>query len=298
MLGSKIPCLILGYSRVESLLHVLVSASKSGFSPIYISIDGPASDEVFKLQERLKGAIAKFASNSVTPVITNFGLNNLGVAGGVMSGIDWFFAHEDFGAILEDDLEFSTDLRLFFQFGEDFLNRTPSCLIVSGCRFSAPTQSASLTSYPLIWGWATNQKNWKLIRKGIVSKPRKMFSFNPIENYWLVGTRRVHSGDIDTWDIPFAYFSIKNNFSCLIPPVNLTTNVGVDDHAVHTKTHEFPLGLPHARLPKNNWSNVETADSTQKLLEDRFLEKYVFNIKWRHSLSSLKYWLGRLIDKS
>lgn len=292
MAEDKLPCIILGYSRIESLTKLVLRAQCLGFDPIYISIDGPANSNIAQIQSRMRAELERIAGDSAEKIFLRFNKINLGVAAGIISGIDWFFSNEKYGAILEDDLQINDDFLKFLSFGKEFLETNPSCLMVSGCRFSDRSDDIVLTSYPLIWGWGTSNKNWWRMRKGILTPPKKKLSFNARENYWLIGARRVHDGYIDTWDIPLVYFMLKNKFSCLLPPTNLTTNIGFDENAIHTKHERFPLGLKNVSLPRSTLKSMPLNSSTSN--EDEFLERNVYQVNFRHKFLSIYFWSTRL----
>ncbi len=291
MSTTSLPCVILGYSRFESLIKLVQQADRIGFSPIYISVDGPSSHEVSEIQDQIKLGVEAVSLSTKSKIVTNFHEANLGVAGGIISGIDWFFSIENFGAILEDDLELSDDFYRYIEFGRTYLENNNKCLLVSGCRFSSTSNSLALTNYPLIWGWATSRSNWNRMRSGLLAKPRRKLSLNSRQNYWNVGSRRVHDGLIDTWDIPLASFMLEENFLCLLPPVNLTTNVGFDMHAAHTKSFSFPLGLPHSSLPDAEFDFLGLQEEAE--IENNFLDKNVYNIVFKHRFLSIYYWLQK-----
>jgi len=293
MTEGTIPCLILGYSRIQSLISLIIVAQSSGFDPIYVSVDGPNTPEVSEIQVELKREIENLSLNSHSKIVLKLNAINLGVAAGIISGIDWFFGIENYGAILEDDLEINDDFYRFVEYGKGFLQSNPKCLMISGCKFSKTTNTMSLTSYPLIWGWATNRQNWNQMREGLLTPPKKLISFNSVENYWMVGSRRVHEGFVDTWDIPLVYFMRRNDLSCLLPPTNLTTNIGFDAHAAHTKNRVFPMGIANFHLPITSLSSIEL--ETDRAKEDRFLEKYVYQIQKKHKLLSIFYWSTKFL---
>lgn len=296
MSTTSLPCVILGYSRFESLIKLVQQADRIGFNPIYVSVDGPANPEVSQIQDQIKVGVATVSLSTKTKVVTNFHHTNMGVAGGIISGIDWFFSIENFGAILEDDLEISADFYHYVKFGQNYFQENSKCLLLSGCRFSPSSKTLALTNYPLIWGWATNRSNWKKMRSGLLSKPKAKLSLNPRRNYWNVGSRRVHDGLIDTWDIPLASFMLEENYLCLLPPVNLTTNVGFDAHAAHTKSFAFPLGLPYSSLADTELESLALQEDVE--IENNFLDKSVYFIDFKHRFLSIYYWLQKPFLKS
>lgn len=285
----SVPCIILGYSRIDSLINLINQADRIGFNPIYVSIDGPSNGDIARIQERMILQISALSKVTKSQIIAKFREENLGVAAGIISGIDWFFKNETYGAVLEDDLELSDDFLRYVEFAEKILKKDQACLLASGCRFSSPDNRIAYTTYPLIWGWATSRLNWDKMRAGLLEKPKCVISFNARRNYWMVGSRRVHDGLIDTWDTPLASFMIENNFYCLIPPVNLTTNIGYDKHAAHTKSFSFPLGLPNGPLGDIDLESLQIQKDVE--VENQFMDAHVYFIGLRHRFLSVFYWL-------
>ena len=294
MTSQNIPCIILGYARADALIKLVQRADLLGFNPIYISLDGPKDSVVADAQRHLKNQISILAPSLTATVFTNFGSLNLGVREGVITGIDWFFENELLGAILEDDLLISDDFLEFVRYGLLHISENPDALLISGCRFSNISSTVAATNYPLIWGWATTRSNWQTIRSAIISPPKVRLSLDAVRNYWQVGSLRVHKGIIDTWDIPLANFMRFSNYYCLLPPVNLTSNVGFDSHAAHTKKMEFPLGMALKRLPKEVWQNRLLANDIEQ--ENAFLEKFVYKIAFRHKFSMFRFFLADILS--
>lgn len=294
MTPPNIPCLILGYARTDALIQLIQKADFLGFNPIYISLDGPKDSDVADAQSQLKNQISIIASNLSATLYTKFSSLNLGVRKGVISGIDWFFENESLGAIFEDDLLVSDDFLEFIRYGLLHLSENPDALLVSGCRFSNISTKVAATNYPLIWGWATTRSNWRIMRSAIFGRPKVRLSMDAVRNYWQVGSLRVYKGKIDTWDIPLANFMRFSHFYCLLPPVNLTSNVGFDLYAAHTKKLEFPLGMALKRLPNEVWQNKQLATGIEQ--ENAFLEKFVYKISFRHRFSMFRFFLADIFS--
>lgn len=282
-------CLILGYARVEGLLGVLDSAIKAACPRIYISIDGSIDPSVQENQRSLMRQIRLVSENSTSQIIIRHSQKNFGVAGGVISGIDWFFQNEEFGAILEDDLQVSENFFLFVQKAKELLRENPDYLMISGCRFSPEGKSISLTNYPLIWGWATSKENWLCMRNAIVHGPSFKGVLDYESSFWLAGALRVKYGVIDTWDIPLVLNFRQQKKYCLIPPVNLISNVGNDSFAIHTNSDHFPLNHPLGLISSADISLL-TLDTSSSVVENMFLKKFVYRIRYRHIFSVLKFY--------
>jgi hypothetical protein len=225
---------------------------------------------------------------------------NLGVAKAIISALDWFYSCEEFGIILEDDLTVGSDFLDFISRNKTLLECDDRILLISGNQFDLHHQvysSRNWTNYPLIWGWATTHAKWKVIRDGILSSEISFWTkpFNRIENFWRVGALRVRSGEVDTWDIPFAYFMRKTETLCLMPSENLVTNHGNDQFAAHTSSGRFPLNLASEKLLE---FNVVTKPDRKDIRNyNRFLEQFVFGIRAKHSLLLLVYYFSSVLGK-
>lgn len=98
---------------------------------------------------------------------------------------------------------------------------------------------------------------------------------------------RVISGKTDTWDLLMAFYMYRGSKLCILPPVNLVSNIGVDEFATHTKIAEFPMGFPVKPLKKSYLEISESELHSNKLV-DRELERRIFRMKRRHFFSPIK----------
>lgn len=295
---SRVPCLVIAFSRLEGIERLLNSINPAEIEVLYVAIDGPTSPEVEATQKQIVRLVDSYcASNSIHLVVWQRE-ENLGVAVSIITALDWFFSHEDFGVILEDDLIVGKD---FIKFALENKSRLENdeVLLISGDQFVQNTQVAIdryWTTYPLIWGWASSQKKWEEMKHGIVHAKPSLFRrpLNRIENFWRVGTLRVRSRELDTWDIPLVYYMLQNHKLCLTPNKNLISNLGNDRFASHTEVDAFPLNLPTERLDD---SDVVTSPKNNEVRNyNHFLEKKVFRIRARHAFLYI-YFLLSLLGK-
>jgi hypothetical protein len=54
-----IACLIISYARKDNILQLIKEVSKAGIEKIYISIDGPRTQEIENIQLELKSELGK-----------------------------------------------------------------------------------------------------------------------------------------------------------------------------------------------------------------------------------------------
>ena len=94
--------LILAYNRFEKFNRCIKRLNEQGIKKIYLSIDGPRNKNDLKNQEK----ITSFCKNNNfdMEIIINQFHHNYGCRLGPIKGISWFFSHNQYGIILEDDI--------------------------------------------------------------------------------------------------------------------------------------------------------------------------------------------------
>jgi hypothetical protein len=172
--------------------------------------------------------------------------------------------------------------------------------MVSGNRYNARSveTKVAITNYPQIWGWATWCSKWHEIRDLIVRKTRINYSqiTRSEVGYFFSGAVRARIGFVDTWDTPLAYEMLVRGKFCLLPPVNLVSNVGSDNHAVHTQKSSFPMNHPIGKVLDITFPSMESLIRESKI-NNVYLEKNVFHVRVKHILSPIKLGIGILYQK-
>jgi hypothetical protein len=280
--------LILGFIRIKGIKELIESCLQNDVLRIYISLDGARNKEEHLTQLEIIKMINGFQVNCKATINLLVRERNLGVGAGVISGIDWFFSQEPSGHILEDDLSLGSD---FFKFSREALNRFKNdnkVKVISGTQLLtnlSESNKAYWCNYPIIWGWSTWSDKWIQMRGGLFRKKSyKIFGQGAIlNNYWAVGGNRVLKGKVDTWDTPLAAEFLREQWLCLIPPVNLVSNTGNDIYASHTTKVNKSLNLPLFKL-KNNTDFDFNRNNSSVAIYNNTLEKSIFNIRIRHFL--------------
>jgi hypothetical protein len=286
----KIPCLIIAYARSENVLNLINSLRLQGVSEFYIAIDGPKDISVSQIQSDLVKQLEVLNMQQGVSVHIWLRNENLGVATSVITALDWFFKHEEFGIIMEDDLSVSSDFIKFVSRAMQISTQEVSLL--SGNRFFSDPRRALYSGYPATWGWATWRDEWRLIRNSIIESPKIKLRhiFSSDYQFWLLGSLRVLLRQVDTWDIPISLYMRNNIKYSLLPSVNLVTNFGFDSFASHTHVNNFPLGMPIENFDSFELSN----ESRITRIYDRKLRTQVFNVRFRHRFLALHLTLSYL----
>jgi len=280
--------LIITYSRPSGLSYLLKTLISAEIRDIYIAIDGPRNSKDKVNHEKIDLEISKYLHDPKIRIHVLKRVQNLGVAGGVLNAIDWFFSQEKMGLILEDDLRINPDLFRFSDLALKKYKDSPEVWMISGTQLFPnleDTRHITWSNYPMIWGWAGWSEKWHVMRKSLLCK--KDIGIRQLANlrylFWAVGSNRALSGKVDTWDTPLAFEFWKQNKLCLMPPVNLVSNVGDDSVSTNTKIANSAMKLRIYSLDKNcDITNKPEINNLKKY--NLLLEKKIFKIKIRHIL--------------
>jgi hypothetical protein len=165
MSNHKSAVLFLVFSRPHLTAQVMATIRAAQPKRLYVAADGPRKRPG---EDELCNEARRIATEVDWPceVRTLFRDTNLGCRVGVSTAMDWFFEHEKEGIILEDDCVPSQS---FFPYCAELLDRyrdDARIMCISGDNPRArPVQrreSYVFSRYPLIWGWATWQRAWRL----------------------------------------------------------------------------------------------------------------------------------------
>lgn len=296
MISNRV-ALLFAYKRVTYLKDAIRILLDCGVSKIYVAIDGPKNEQDGFEQRELLDFLTGLNPHNCEIILWKR-RKNLGVAISIISGLDWFFSHEEVGIIIEDDLKFDHAFVDFVFRGLDQYKENKEIWLVSGSNFLEERgDKVQFVNYPMIWGWGTWRSRWTEIRNFIpeMQVNYRGFRFSNIHFFWLIGLLRVRALTIDTWDIPIAYFMRFQKKYCVLPPVNLVSNMGFDHFSTHTSKNEFPLNYPieNFEISPETFATQVPQDCSSN---NRFLETAVFHIRSRHYLLILPIMLHAFKD--
>lgn len=289
------PALVIGYLRLERIERILEHLASLDFGQVFLALDCAKNERDKNRQLKfLEEAIHKFDSINLRIWHRK---ENLGVALGVLTAIEWFFQNVNQGVIIEDDIIFEEDFIEFTKLCFDEYFTESTVLMVSGTNGTKiGTQFPVFVRYPQIWGWATNEEKWREILSLILreKKFKPSLFVSPSKAFFWAGARRASDGTVDTWDLPLAYEMKSCGKLCVIPGANLVKNVGNDQFASHGTEDGFTLNQQI-----ENWHPVDNYRTKvgYSSRHEKALERVVFNVHWYHIFSPIKYfllfWKGR-----
>ena len=214
--------------------------------------------------------------------------NNLGLACSMITAIDWFFSYEAKGIILEDDLNISNEFHNFADNALTHFEDHKEVLMISGNQFFTQENKLSDLStsmYPLIWGWATWSDRWysfrKILNNGEILK-RKVPLKISTRLFLELGCYKSISCRNNSWAILFATYSRFQGFKCVLPNVNLVSNLGNDIYATNTISKHWTLNREIADSYNPSFKLNSKIDITD------LVEKKIYEISNRHIFLFIK----------
>ena len=266
----KTAVLFLVFNRLDKTKLVFQSIRQAKPPRLYIAADGARSDK--DGEHNKVEAVREYIIKNIDwdcKIKTLFRDKNLGCKYACSEAVTWFFENEERGIVLEDD---TVPSQSFFWYCEELLLKykdNDSIYMVSGDSFSSDHVSIkedyAFCKYPLFWGWASWARVWKNydaeledwpIQKSVL--PDSISSYHPTRVFWRQIFQKMYDREIDTWDYQFAYLMLKNEGKCIVPRVNLVTNIGFGADATHTVNDQsknaniksYDINIPLNHSPK------------------------------------------------
>jgi len=242
----KTAVLFLVFNRLDTTKQVFQAIRQAKPPRLYVAADGARS---YKDGEHEKvEAVRKYIIQNIDwdcKIDTLFRDQNLGCKYAVSEAITWFFKNEERGIILEDDCLPSQS---FFWYCEELLvkyNDNETIYLVSsdsrGSEHFGMKEDYGFCKYPLIWGWASWARVWDNYDTELEDWPKQkrvlptsISSHKPTVMFWKEIFQRMFDNQIDTWDYQLCYLTFKNRGKCIVPRVNLVSNIGFGVDATHT----------------------------------------------------------------
>lgn len=257
---NKIPILILAFNRPKHVMRAMEAVRAYQPNSLYLACDGPREKKEGEVE--LVTATRKAMLDAVDwecKVKTLFREKNLGCAQAVYEAITWFFDHEEYGVICEDDIVFSLE---FFKLCEDLLPRyaeNKQIMCINSMNPSMRTDISNTYVYRYrssCWGWASWRRAWAKMDMSMTAVPKLKYSslikklglFEGIMTmkYFKDGYNKLPY--YNSWAYRWYLSVLANNGLVIIPGVNLSKNIGTNGGA-----HFESEGIdPYFNLPIGN----------------------------------------------
>ena len=309
---AKSAVLFVIFNRPDTTSRVFERIRAARPSKLYVAADGPRPGR--PNEEQLCNQTRDIATNIDwdCDLKTLFRKTNMGCKEAVSSAISWFFEHEEEGIILEDDC---LPAKSFFSFCDEMLAKyrhDTRIRHISGGNFQLGTRRGDASYYfskiSHIWGWASWRRAWQDYDKDLkqyTEEEAQVALLNVFDDEWIADAwyqifKELKAGKIDTWDYQLGLCNFFNNALCIMPNVNLISNIGFGENATHTKqTTDKYAALPIEEIGQLIHPIYFLPDKHA----DEFTLNDQFNINERRRQHNkprkkLKRWLRSVIGKN
>lgn len=300
------------FNRPDTTTKVFDRIRAARPAKLYIAADGPRAG---RPEEK---ALCKQAREITTQIDwdcelkTLFRDTNMGCKEAVSSAITWFFENEEEGIILEDDCLPASS---FFSFCDEMLEKhrdDTRVRHISGGNFQLGNKRGDASYYfskiSHIWGWASWRRVWRDYDKDLKQYKEeevKAALLNVFDDPWIADAwyqifKELKAESIDTWDYQLGLTNYFNNALCIIPNVNMISNIGFGDNATHTKNAvDKYAALPLEEIGEITHPVYFVPDKQA----DEFTLNDQFNIAERRTQHNkprrkIKRWLKSIIGKN
>ena len=269
-MNTKTPILVMAFNRPDHLQVLLDLLREIQPETVYFAVDGARAGKANEDQRVAQCRQMIEEIDWIPKKCTLFQDTNLGCGRGVTTAITWFFANEEAGIILEDDIIPEPS---FFPYCAELLDRyrhDQRVFAISGCNFvpaeyqSHPELPYRFSQVPHIWGWATWRDRWSHHHLDISGWQKQLPALELWKRtgrslsgaaYWASTFELLARGEVDTWDGQLVLAGMVHQQLTATSNVNLIRNIGFDELATHTREDRDelpvpqPIALPLSQVP-------------------------------------------------
>jgi GT2 family glycosyltransferase len=284
------PVVFLIFNRPDTTERVFEAIRAARPPKLLIVADGPRPDRPEDVEKCQSARSVMRRVDWECEVSTCIADVNLGCMARVSTGLAWAFNHVEEAIILEDDC---LPHPRFFRFCEKMLayyRNDERVMMITGTNYLLDAleteESYCFSRYFAVWGWASWRRAWRCY-DGDMTGWREMKRQEQLKSFYSQDYMRRHVAGmfdaafehrINSWAIRWFYACLFNNGLCVVPRVNLISNIGIEGaHSSKvTSNHLFPVF-------DMDTENLKHPDYVMpnRLYDDRF-----FEMKFNKSLVS------------
>ncbi len=294
------PVVLIIFNRPESTRRVFEAIRAARPRQLLVIADAPRVD---RIDDITKCAATRAIIEEVDwdcEVFKNYATANLGCGLRPASGLDWVFKLVETAIILEDDcvpdatfFPYCTELLAYYQDDSRIMH-------ISGNNFQFGQQrgeySYFYSRYTHHWGWATWRRAWQHfdydLRRWQERRDTDWLSTlldTPAAiDYWTQIFDEVYDGDkLHIWDYQWTFACWQHQGLCILPQVDLVTNIGFTPDGTHTiRQNQFA----DLRLGKIDFPLHHPPEVIRDRHADIFIQESKFNLDLWARLKRKIYW--------
>jgi hypothetical protein len=260
----ELPILIISFAGSSRILKQINSLKSHKVNRIYLSQDGPKckNSGTTAQDEKILSELNSFCPNVIIRKLPE----NLGSRTHCVDAINWFFEHEEYGLILEDDVTLHAKTRIHSSVVELLTEQ-----IFAICLYGNKINDQVITA-PFFgsWGWIGSRKKWQARNMYLAGRKTSLVLNNEVAGsklqgfFWRATLRSNANKDVPHWDFDTQHYVFNRNLSCAFTP-SLVANFGFEND--YTNTKRRPLNyiwpLNDINIELNNRTPVRAASEKE-----------------------------------
>jgi hypothetical protein len=258
----KTPVLFLIFNRPGYTRQVFDAIKRQQPARLYVAADGPRKGNAHDIENCRKAREIIKQVDWPCEVNTLFRDNHLSCKKAVTGGIDWFFAHEEMGIVLEDDCLPSPSFFVFCgELLEKYKHDNRVNHIAGYSEKDHPRKGEMdyfFSTYMQCWGWASWRRSWKFYDANLTSL-KEFLEENQLRNvihdrFFRHSVRRsmkrhCRPDNNWSWDWDYQYCLMKEHSLCINPSFNMITNLDVKSERMRCEAvGELKLPMKHPKF--------------------------------------------------
>ncbi|MBD2258631.1 glycosyltransferase family 2 protein [Pseudanabaena sp. FACHB-2040] len=243
----KTPVVLLIFKRPQTTQLVFEAIRQARPQTLLIVSNLPPADKADQLQQCQQARAIVEAVDWPCEVFRNYAETYMSCKDRIVSGLNWVFATVEQAIILEDDCVPEPS---FFGYCQELLQRYASdqrVMAITGDNFNIPPRQAeysySFSRYTHFWGWATWRRAWQHYDADMALWPEfrqagwlsDILPDSAAVRWWDKTLQQTYAGQKDTWDYQWIFSTWVQGAHCIVPCVNLVTNLGFGADAAHNR---------------------------------------------------------------
>ncbi|MGC9151225.1 MAG: nucleotide-diphospho-sugar transferase [Microbacter sp.] len=297
-----VPILFQIYNSLETSLRVFEEIKKVRPLHFYLVQDGYRRNYLHEESECLQVREAILAKiDWECHLVTLFRKNNLGPGKGTADAIKWFFDQVEYGIVLEHDCLPHPD---FFDFCSSLLYKyknTDQIKLINGSNYQMEKKfnksSYYFCSSGQLWGWAGWKRTFinytadinQIDYDSLSKKIKSLFKTRREQYYWGQTYQWIKNKQVDTWDYQLMYMIWQEKGLIIQPNVNLISNIGFGEQAIHCKDEFSTLANNTTKniLPLKHPAKIKRSYKADTNYFDNYLSgipKVSLFIKWKRKI--------------
>lgn len=248
------PILLITFNRPEHTRRVLETILAAKPQDLYVFQDGAREGNGSDAEKcaEVRQVISILTKDVDVVLKTFYSDRNLGCGPGPMTALNWFFSENVMGIVLEDDAVPHPD---FFPYCEELLVRYKNdkdvraigSMHLDSRKYGDGSYYFSMMNRTLC-AWATWARAWcdfdlylRDVSRNQLNDCLKSYGCGlKMREYWCERLAEIQKDALDhsSWDQQFWISIWLHHGKGIMPNVNLSTNIGFDENATHTKSSD------------------------------------------------------------